>query len=507
MKKKQLLFILTLLFLLAANVFTAQARKIPHIILCWDKTKVQCVLYFYGIDEGSGSLPQPSGLVVLKTYSDPEVTLKDWNEQPEWVKDLRSNAFNWVDERGLTREVQRTRSNDRSWVEYAMVFDSSFRDVRPTSTAYWFAINNLDKPFDIKGFENLNTSEVTNMNGMFKGYWDLELDLSTMDTRKVKSMRLMFSDTFSNGYEGKLDLSHFDTSNVTDMSLMFDECDYPGYIDASHFNTSNVTNMSHMFGSCYKATGVNVSSFNTSNVTNMSYMFDNCHSLQSLDVSNFDTGKVTNMRNMFNRCYKITSLDLHNFNTSNVTDMGEMISEMSALTSVDLSSFDTRNVKGMAYMFYGDESLTTLDLSSFNTSKVTYMTQMFENSDRLTRIYVSDDWTTASVNTEYGGDDMFLNCKAITGEFGQTYDKNKVNYNMAFCGPGGYLWHKDSPHSTLTGDANGDGKVDAADIVEIVKYLNGHPSAKFNQTNADANGMGGVTAEDIKAVVGIILSK
>ena len=59
----------------------------------------------------------------------------------------------------------------------------------------------------------------------------------------------------------------------------------------------------------------------------------------------------------------------------------------------------------------------------------------------------------------------------------------------------------------LAGDANGDGKVDAADIVEVVNYLNGHPSARFNETNANANGVDGVTTEDIDAVVGIIMGK
>ena len=505
--KKRLLLILILLLPLAATVFTAQARKIPYITLCWDETNVQYVLYFYGIDEGSELLPSPTNMTVIKTYSDPEVTLKDWTEQPEWVNDLRYHASEIALEAGIkSRGVQRTRSNDRSWVLHAMVFDSSFRDVRPTSTAYWFAIENL-YPFDIKGFENLNTSEVTNMNGMFKGYWDLELDLSTMDTRKVTSMRLMFSDTFGNGYKGILDLSHFDTSNVTDMAAMFCRCSYPGIIDLSSFDTRNVVNMQEMFLGCDFATGLNVSSFNTSNVTNMSYMFDNCHSLESIDVSNFDTRNVTTMHSMFNRCFLVPSLDLRNFDTSNVKDLSDMFSEMHALTSIDLSSFDTRKVISMSYMFYKDLNLTTLDLSSFNTSKVTYMTQMFMNSDRLSRIYVSDDWTTTSVNTKYGGDDVFLNCKAIMGEFGQTYDENKVNYNMAFCGPGGYLWHKDSPHSALTGDANGDGKVDIADVVEILNYLKGSPSPQFNAANADDDGVGGVTPEDVGAIVKLILSK
>jgi hypothetical protein len=55
------------------------------------------------------------------------------------------------------------------------------------------------------------------------------------------------------------------------------------------------------------------------------------------------------------------------------------------------------------------------------------------------------------------------------------------------------------------GDANGDGVVNAADIVEIVNFIMESPSEKFNQANADANGDGTVNAADIVAVVNMIM--
>lgn len=462
--KKNLLLILSLLLTLAASTLKAHAEKIPYIVLCWDETKIQYVLYFYGVNEGGGSRPTPSNMVVLKTYSDPEVTLKDWSEQPEWIKDLRYNASELAEEKGIeAREVYSARSEERGHALYGMVFDSSFKDVKPTSTAYWFAISNygsIYNYFEIKGFENLNTSEVTNMTAMFYGFWDLELDFSTMDTRKVTSMRLMFADTFENGYEGKLDLSHFDTGNVTDMAAMFSQCWYPGSLDLSSFNTQNVVDMQEMFSGCYNLTELNVSSFNTSNVTNMSYMFDNCHSLQSLDVSNFDTRKVKTMYSMFNRCFLIPSLDLHNFNTSNVIDMGDMFSSMHALTSINVSSFDTSKATSMAYLFYGDENLTTLDLSSFNTEKVEYMNQMFKNSEQLHTIYVSNEWSTASVN-KYGSKDIFLNCKGLVGGCGTIYNENCTDVQYAHIDmPNlpGYFTFKEATgidHSPLYNKADG----------------------------------------------------
>ncbi|MBQ8714852.1 MAG: leucine-rich repeat protein [Prevotella sp.] len=56
------------------------------------------------------------------------------------------------------------------------------------------------------------------------------------------------------------------------------------------------------------------------------------------------------------------------------------------------------------------------------------------------------------------------------------------------------------------GDANGDGVVNVTDIVEIVNYILGHPSAKFDETAADVNNDGVVNVTDIVSVVNIILS-
>ncbi len=58
----------------------------------------------------------------------------------------------------------------------------------------------------------------------------------------------------------------------------------------------------------------------------------------------------------------------------------------------------------------------------------------------------------------------------------------------------------------VQGDANGDGEVNVADIVEIVNYVLGKPSAKFVFTASDLNGDGEVNVTDIVKVVSIILS-
>lgn len=57
------------------------------------------------------------------------------------------------------------------------------------------------------------------------------------------------------------------------------------------------------------------------------------------------------------------------------------------------------------------------------------------------------------------------------------------------------------------GDANGDGIIDVADIVEIVNYIKGSPSKRFNEITADANDDNDVNADDIETIKKIIMGK
>ena len=104
-------------------------------------------------------------------------------------------------------------------------------------------------------------------------------------------------------------LNNLDTSTVTDMAGMFYECQSLQSLDLSSFDTSNVTDMGGMFDGCYSLQSLDLSSFDTSKVTFMSRMFYGCKFLQSLDLSSFDTSKVTSMSWMFYECQSLQSLD------------------------------------------------------------------------------------------------------------------------------------------------------------------------------------------------------
>ena len=161
-------------------------------------------------------------------------------------------------------------------------------------------------------------------------------------------------------------LDQVDTSEVTNMYGMFSSCDSLEHLDLSSFNTKKVTNMSMMFSSCYKLSSIDLHSFDTSSVTDMSFMFSNCRSLTSLDLRNFNTAKVTTMYYMFASTNSLTSLDLSNFDTVKVTDMHQMFLNCTNLKTLNISSFQMAQVTSKSEMLKSLPNLSTLVLGPKN---------------------------------------------------------------------------------------------------------------------------------------------
>ena len=274
-----------------------------------------------------------------------------------------------------------------------VVFDASFRDFRPTTTAMWFYRCEALK--QIEGLEYLNTSEVKDMSSMFS------------DCAALTS----------------LDLKNFNTKDVTKMDRMFSGCAALTSLDLKNFNTKNVTDMSGMFSHCAALTSIDLKNFNTKNVTDMSSMFSGCVALTSIDLKNFNTKNVTDMSGMFSHCAALTSIDLKNFKTKKVTDMSSMFYDCAALTSIDLKNFNTKNVTDMGHMFFGCAALKSIDLKNFNTKNVTDMSSMFFGCEALTTINSNTTWQCPE------SEDMFAGCTQLKGAV--AYDESKTDATMA----------------------------------------------------------------------------
>ena len=331
---------------------------------------------------------------------------------PENSSNLFSFYYNSCDKLSNPTKTNNTVENDNLVKNMNFVND----DVEVKKVAMLCDIySNLE---EINFNNSIDTSNVTNMSGMFVNINTKTLDLSDFDTSNVTNM----SGMFVNINTETLDLSSFNTSKVTNMSSMFSNSKATT-LDLSNFNTSKVTNMSSMF-SWTEATTINVSSFNTSNVTDMSYMFSHSKAT-TINVSSFNTSNVTNMGSMFSGS-RATTLDLSNFDTSNVVSMFGMFQDNQA-TTLDLSNFNTSKVSNMRYVFKGSQAIV-LDLSSFNTSNVTDMSHMFQDTTNLKTIYVSSNYNT---NKVYSSTSMFRDCTNLVGGQGTTYNSTKIDKTYA----------------------------------------------------------------------------
>ncbi|KJY48127.1 hypothetical protein JG29_16460 [Bombilactobacillus mellis] len=145
----------------------------------------------------------------------------------------------------------------------------------PKDSSELFA--NFPNVKEIVGLSNLDTSEVTNMNGIL----------------------------FECGVK-ELNLSDWDTSKVTDMRWLFAHCLNLERINVKGWDTSNVENLSEMFCTCPKLHKLDLSNFKTSNLVMGKKMFDG-DVLYDLDIRNLDNSK-TGLLMIFDNSliYKIT---------------------------------------------------------------------------------------------------------------------------------------------------------------------------------------------------------
>ena len=172
---------------------------------------------------------------------------------------------------------------------------------------------------------NWNTSNVTNMAGMFSGCSAFNHYINNWDTSKVKNMKFMFwgAHTYNRP------LNKWDTSNVTDMSGMFSSA-YGFNQNINTWDVSSVTDMSYLFSGSgsegipvYRSGGVFTTRFNqpldewnVSNVTNMQGMFK--HSIFNQDISRWNMSKVKSINSMF--MYSNYGKNVGLWNTSSLED-------------------------------------------------------------------------------------------------------------------------------------------------------------------------------------------
>ena len=384
--------LLTITMALMTFLGISAAEKTAYVVWCADNATMYFTNREEALAEGDTFSPEGGGeTVTITNLWSGEAVTSSGDNNPDWYGKSPVKA----------------------------IIEPSFADVRPASTANWFRGGWSSKLETIEGMENLNTSEVTTMKGMFQSCSVLtSIDLSHFDTRKVTTMEWMF-----NGCNKltSLDLSAFNTAEVTSMNCMFSNCFALEELNLKKFETDKVTDFYGMFSYCKNLTSLDLSNFKTSNVVSMGLMFARCSKLKSVNLSSFDTSKVVNMSYLFHQCDSLKTLDLSNFNTSNVTDMSKMFYQCKVLVSIDVSHFDVSKVTDLTEMFYECYKLTgNFDLRGWDTSKVKSVASMFEDCRKITGINMNG----LNFNNCTAAQNMFYSCESM-----ETLDLSGVDFS------------------------------------------------------------------------------
>ena len=206
-------------------------------------------------------------------------------------------------------------------------------------------------------------------------------DVTCVCTSKVTSMTYLFQavgfvtiDLFAGNPEDSnfnQEIGSWDTSNVTDMTGLFANAKAFDK-DIGDWNTSNVTSMIFVFYGA-SAFNQNIGNWNTAAVTDMSSMFNQATAFNQ-DIGSWDTSAVTSMFSVFNRA-SVFDQDISSWNTEAVTSMEQMFIGASTFNQ-NIGSWNTVKVTNMFQMFSAATAFNG-DIGSWNTGAVTRMGGMF----------------------------------------------------------------------------------------------------------------------------------
>lgn len=232
----------------------------------------------------------------------------------------------------------------------------------------------MSKPMSKMTFQNLS-----DLKSAISAYFNIPSEKKSAIGNNANLKNHKIPDTNITYYEHYGPIENWDTSQITNMNGLFK--DYENFNgDISKWNTSNVTDMSNMFRNAknfnqnintktvISSNGTNYIAWDVSNVNSMSFMFNNAEKfnqdLNNWNVSNVNTGKSSGagMKSMF---YNARAFDgnITNWDVSNVQNMQTMFGETEEFNQ-DISGWIPKNCYYFGYMFYNATKFDQ-DLSSW----------------------------------------------------------------------------------------------------------------------------------------------
>ena len=334
-----------------------------------------------------------------------------------------------------------------------VIFDASFADARPTITQGWF--DGCENLTEVQGIENLNTSGVVDMFGMFQHCHSLtSIDISHFNTSKVTSMDGMFFGcsnlktiilpddiTFIDSYQFAYCSSLTDISIPSSVTFIRERAFHRCYslkeitipadvtsIGDNAFSYSGLTKVTSLM-----QTPCGISSTVFENVSNIVILYvpeesldaykeaDNWKNFSILPIGEagiepyveFYNGVLSfycdvNRDERDGKTYEITDTDYRLENRNDITKVifdisfavlrprstSDWFAGCENLAEIQgIENLNISEVTDMAGMFQGCHSLTTIDLSNVKTSKVTRMAAMFLGCNKLKTVILPDDLT------------------------------------------------------------------------------------------------------------------
>ena len=411
------------------NMFLECTSLAGAIIYDPSKTDASYATTTDGYFSIKGSETKPKGAYVVYTDADKTLTFK-YGEKP-------------TEGEGITVYDIPVSSSDPGWNSQAssittVVFDESFKDIRPTTCFSWFY--DCTSLTTINGIKNLNTENVTDMRYMFRNCSSLStLDLSGFNTAKVMLMEYMFygCSKLTAIYAS----SNFTTTAVTSSDYMFTGCTSlvgaiiydPSKTDANYATTDGYFSIK---GSETKPKGAYVVYTDADKTLTFKYGEKPTEgegiTVYDIPVSSSDPGWNSQASSITTVVFDESFKDIR------PTTCFSWFYDCTSLTTINgIKNLNTENVTDMRYMFRNCSSLSTLDLSGFNTAKVMLMEYMFYGCSKLTAIYASSNFTTTAVTSS---DYMFTGCTSLVGAVAYSSDKTNAGYanttNGYFKNPG-----------------------------------------------------------------------
>ncbi|GEM_PF-1866968 len=312
-----------------------------------------------------GDTPDPSK-VHLKTFSN--FADGQFGDNPPWLTQYPTGSGN----------------SYGSNAKYFVVKDK----IQPKSIACWF--KDTWALEDIKGLENLDTSECKSMKSAFSSLSYMKsLDLSSFDTSKVEN------------FEGCINSNALESLNVS--GFKFDSCQ---------------SLVSFIRGN--KLTSINLSDIDVSKCMTIKAFITNCASLEELDCTSFNPKSVRELQNAFCTNASLKSIKFGEFqpgvdNPNDRLYFNKMFLDCPSLEEVDFSTFELPHTKARVEyesMFSGCTSLRTIKnienifIPDADADTWTHR-MMFKNCSSLEEIDLS------AVNLYIKGAEIFSGCSSL----------------------------------------------------------------------------------------------